>query len=36
MRLPGTDLSLRQTFQENKISKILNFEFCRSLKSVAG
>ena len=36
MRLPGTDSSLGQTFQENKISKILNFEFCRGLKSVAG
>ena len=36
MGLPSTDLSLAQKFQENKIWKILNFEFCPRLKSGLG
>ena len=38
MGLPGTDFrqSLGQKFEENKISKILNFEFCLSFKSFPG
>ena len=36
MGLRGTDLNLAQKFQENKILKKLNFEFCLSFKSVPG
>ena len=31
-----TDLNLGQKFQENKILKLLNFEFCLSFKSAPG
>ena len=36
MGLPGTDLNLGQKLQENRISKILDFEFCLNFKSVPG
>ena len=36
MGLPGANSNLTQKFKENKIQKILNFEFCHSFEFTSG